>query len=256
MDIRYADGVDSFAAFLTELGLNHVELRAGYLDAAPDAPSVDRLRTIARERDVTYTVHAPHIDAAPGNVNEQLRKGTVKAINDAIDLAAEVDAGGVVIHGGTARTRYPDHVQRRVREQSVRTVRVCAKHAGEREVPLCLENQRDKKNRHRHTATPDRLASFLEDVGVAPDTLRLTLDVGHAKATGVDYVRFVERFGDRIHIAHLHDNDGTCDAHDPLPSFRTVADRIGAPYNVLEMKSWDDVKRCVSPERDGVARVR
>jgi sugar phosphate isomerase/epimerase len=243
MDIRYEDDVASFAAFLGDLGLDHVELRAGYLDARPGAPDVEALRAVAREHDLTYTVHAPHVDVAPGNVNDRLRAATVAAIQDAVDLAAALDAGGVVVHGGTARSRYPAHVRDRVRERSVRTIQACAEYAADEGVPLCLENQRDTSSKHRHTATPDRLAAFLDDVGV--ESLRLTLDVGHAKATDVDYRRFVDRFGDRIHVAHLHDNDGESDAHDPLPSFREVAADIDATYNVLEMKSRADVKRCV-----------
>jgi len=246
MDIRYADEVASFAGFLRRFDLNHVELRAGYLDVQPGERDAERLRAVAEEFDVSYTVHGPHLDVAPGNVNERLRTAAVAATKDAIELAAAIDARGVIVHGGTIRTRYPDHVREHTREQAVRTLRECAEFAAEVGVPVCLENQRDKSGTRRHTATPDRLAAFLDDVGVGDEFLKLTLDVGHAKATDVDYERFVERFGDRIHVAHLHDNDGTEDAHEPLPSFRSVAADIGAPYNVLEMKSRADVERCVS----------
>ncbi len=60
-----------------------------------------------------------------------------------------------------------------------------------------------------------------------------------------NYCRFVDRFGDRIHVVRLHDNDGKSDAHDPFQSFRDSAADIGATYNALEMKSRADVKRCV-----------
>lgn len=246
MDIRFDEGVPEFAAFIDGLGLNHIELRAGYLDARSDGPEPETLRSVAEQFGLTYTVHAPHLDAAPGNVNETLREGTVAAITESIDFAAAIDAGGVVVHGGTARTRYPESVHERSREQAVRTVRESALHAAKRDVPLCLENQRDKDGKHRHTATPERLAAFFDDVGVGSDALRMTLDVGHAKATGIEYESFLNEFADRIHVVHLHDNDGESDAHDPLPSFRSVAERIDAPYNVLEMKSLTDVERCVS----------
>jgi sugar phosphate isomerase/epimerase len=95
------------------------------------------------------------------------------------------------------------------------------------------------------------LAAFLGDLEVDSEYLRLTLDVGHAKASDVPYERFVERFGDRIHILHLHDNDGTADDHDPLPEFETVASRVGAPYNVLEMKSLADIAACVGERPSG-----
>lgn len=248
MDIRFAEDVGAFAEFLTELGLDHVELRAGYLDASEDGPAPETLRDVARTYDLTYSVHAPHIDVAPGNINDHLRSAVVDATTEALDFAAAIDAVGVVVHGGSVRTRYPERVHAYVRERAVETIRACARHAADVEVPLCLENQRTRRQKRRFTATPERLASFLEAVGVGPAALRITLDVGHAKASGIDYDRFVDRFGDRIHLVHLHDNDGQTDAHDPLPSFRAVGESIGAPYNILEMKSLADIERCVQAD--------
>jgi sugar phosphate isomerase/epimerase len=243
-DLRFDESVATLAERFTGLGLDHVELRAGYL-AVGDAPSPANLRAVAERYGVTYTVHAPHIDCTLSNLDEGLRRATVRAVTRSLDLAAAVDAGGVVVHGGSVTPRYPDRVNRREREAAVASLRECASHAREVGVPLCLENSRDKPDERRTTATPDRLAALLDDVDAAPEHLRVTLDVGHAKATGVDYRAFVDRFGDRIHVAHLHDNDGTGDDHDPLPGFRRVAREVGATYNVLEMKSLRDVERCV-----------
>lgn len=243
MDVRFDAPVEAFAEFLTDRGLDHIELRAGYLDVREDGPTPATLRDVADDYGLTYSVHAPHLDAAPGNVNERLRSAVVEGTIDALDFAAAIDAVGVVMHGGGARTRYPVRVREHVRSQAVETVRACARHAATVDVPICLENQRTKPDIRRFTATPDRLASVLEAVDVGPDALRVALDVGHAKASGIEYERFVDRFGDRIHLVHLHDNDGETDAHDPLPSFRSVGADIGAPYNVLEMKSRADIDR-------------
>ncbi|WP_049928697.1 sugar phosphate isomerase/epimerase family protein [Halopiger goleimassiliensis] len=244
LDIRYDESVESIVEFLVDRGLNHLELRHGYLDVR-GRPSAERLREIATDYDVTYTVHAPHIDATLANVNERLREASVEAVTDALEFAAAIDAGGVVVHGGSTRNRYPDAVDRHQREQAITSIRECVACADRVGVPLCLENQRETASKFRYTATPDRLERFLESVDAGSDRLKLTLDVGHAKATGVDYESFVERFGDRIHVVHLHDNDGTADDHEPLPGYEAVVDRVDAPYNVLEMKSLADVDRCV-----------
>nr|WP_232423696.1 sugar phosphate isomerase/epimerase [Haladaptatus paucihalophilus] len=246
LDVRFDESVEEFVRFLGEQGLSHVELRKGYLDVRSDPPSPDRLRRIADDHGVTYTVHMPHRDCNLGNQNERLRRASVEAVEESLDLAADIEAGGVVVHGGSVRTRYPERAQEHGREQAVRSIRECINYAEEVEVPVCLENQRDKPSSRRNTAVPDRIAAFADDIGIDSEYFRFTLDVGHAKATGVPYEAFVERFGDRIHVAHLHDNDGTGDDHDPLPEFRAVADEIGAEYNVFEMKSLDDIRRCVS----------
>jgi sugar phosphate isomerase/epimerase len=247
LDVRFDSSVESFAEFLVDRGLDHVELRHGYLDVN-ETPDPAALRGLAARHGLTYTVHAPHVDCTPGNLNETLREAFVAGVRSSLDFAASIEASGVVVHGGSVRRRYPDRVNEHAREQAVKSLRACARHAQAAEVPLCLENQRDTARKRRNTATPDRLASFLDDVGVGPETLRLTLDVGHAKATGLDHEAFVDQFGDRIHVVHLHDNDGTDDDHDPLPTFREVAAGVDAPYNVLEMKSLADIDRCVGAD--------
>jgi sugar phosphate isomerase/epimerase len=247
LDIRFPESIDAFIDFLQANGLNHVEVRQGYLDVS-DGPVLKSLGRLLDATDLSATFHAPHIDCAMGNLNERVRQATVESVKHSLDIAADVGAEGVVVHGGASRTRYPERVQAYSRERALRSIEACSRHAEAVGVPLCLENSRDKSGERRHTATPDRLAAFLADLEVDTEYLRLTLDVGHAKATGVPYGDFVDRFGDRIHIAHLHENDGTDDDHDPLPEFRAVAAEVGAPYNVLEMKSLDDITRCVSDQ--------
>ncbi|WP_136592509.1 sugar phosphate isomerase/epimerase family protein [Salinigranum halophilum] len=248
LDLRYDQSFEAFVAFLRDRDLSHVELRQGYLDTHPDAPSAARVRRVAAEADVTVTLHAPYRDCNLGNLNERLREATVEAVCNSLDFAAEAGAAAVVVHGGSVRPRYPERVQRQSRERAVRSLRTCGRYAEDVGVPLCVENQRDTSSKRRNTATPERLAALLDDVGV--DSVRVTLDVGHAKVAGVDYRAFVDRFGDRITVAHLHDNDGADDDHDPLPTFRSVGAAVGAPYNVLEMKSLADIERCVAGPTD------
>jgi sugar phosphate isomerase/epimerase len=244
LDIRFEEPIAEFASFLKDQDLDHIEVRQGYLDVRTDE-GLDGLEAILTSSDLSATFHAPHIDCAMGNINEELRQAAVRGVKHSLDMAAAVDAGGVVVHGGASRTRYPDRVQLVSREQALVSIEECARYAAEVGVPLCLENSRDKASEHRHTATPDRLAAFLSEVDADPEYRCVTLDVGHAKASGIPYERFVDRFGDRIQILHLHDNDGTADDHDPLPAFREVAATVGAPYNVLEMKSLADIECCV-----------
>jgi sugar phosphate isomerase/epimerase len=246
VDLRFSETVPEFVAFLAELGLDHVELRQGYLDCHPDAPSPRELRELAEETGVSYTFHAPFRDANPGNFNEDLRQAAADAVKRSLDTAAAAGAGAVVVHGGSVPRRYPDRVKAVSRDHAVRSLRECARHADDLGVYLCVENQRRKSADERNTETPERLAALLDDVDVDSPYLGVTLDVGHAKVTGVEVEAFVERFGDRIRVAHLHDNDGTDDQHEPLPEYESLVDRIDADYNVFEMKSLADVERCVA----------
>mgnify|MGYP006288056031 CR=1 FL=1 len=246
LDLRFEETVEEFAGFLAGLGLDHVELRQGYLDVHPEAPTPAELGELAASTGLSYTFHAPFRDANLGNLNEPLPRTAVEGVCRSLDAAVAAGAGAVVVHGGSVPRRYPERVRARAREGAVRSLRECARHADDVGMPLCVENQRYKGREARNTETPDRLAALIEDVGVDSEYLCVAVDVGHAKVTGVDPLAFVDRFGDRVRVAHLHDNDGTDDDHDPLPDFEAVAGRIGADYNVLEMKSLADVERCVA----------
>lgn len=246
LDLRFSETVEEFGEFILGLGLDHVEVRQGYLDVHPGAPGARELAEFAASTDVTYTFHAPFRDANLGNLNESLRRAAVESVKRTLDTAFDTDAGAVVVHGGSVPRRYPERVQEHARQQAVRSLRACARYADDVGVPLCVENQRRKPNHRRNTETPARLAAFLEEIDADSAHLGVTVDVGHAKVTGVDPREFVERFGDRIHVVHLHDNDGVADRHEPLPGYETVAERIGAEYNVLEMKSLADIERCVA----------
>jgi sugar phosphate isomerase/epimerase len=245
LGVRFDDPVAEYVGFLADLGLSHVEIRQGYLDCNPVAADPGLLRDVVAETGVTLSVHAPHRDCNLANLTESLRRAAVEGVKRSLDLAAAAGAGAVVVHGGSVGRDYPDRVRSRARSQAVESLRACARHAADVEVPLCLENQRDKSGAHRFTATPARMRALRTDVGVDSPYFGVTLDVGHAKATGVDPARFVDRFGDDVRVVHLHDNDGTGDDHDPLPDFRDVARGTGADYGVLEMKSRADVRRCV-----------
>ncbi len=244
LDIRIDQPVEEFVRLVTDRGLEHVELRWEQLDVT-GAPDPAHVRELADTHDVSFTVHGPHVDLTLGNLNERLREAAVAEVIDALEYAAAINAEGVIVHGGAANERYPTHVRETARQNAIRSLRTCADHADAVDVPLCLENQREKETERRFTATPERFEQFLADIDADPAALQLTLDIGHAKASGIDYRRFVDRFGDRIRVVHLHDNDGTGDHHDPLPTFRSVVREIQAPINVLEMKSPADIDRCL-----------
>lgn len=245
LDLRIDSTLPAFVRYLDGLGLSHIELRGSYLDARPDAPDIGTIRDLRESYDLTYTLHAPYDNCNPGSFAGSLRRATTDRLVEAIDTAAAIGAEAVVVHGGSVPSGYPDPVKEYAREQAVLTVREAARHAADVGVPLCVENQRATTTRQYNTSTPSRLATFLDDIGIGPEGLGVTLDVGHAKATGVDPISFAKRFGDRIRVTHLHDNDGTADDHDPLPTYESVAADIGAPYNVLEMKTKADIARCV-----------
>ena len=242
MDLRFDVGIAGFIDHLSALGLTHIELTEGYRAAHPEVPSPAEIGDLVRAAGMTLTFHAPFRDWNIGSFNDATVDAAVAQVCTTLDAAAAAGAGAVVVHGGEVPTRYPARVRTQAMDNAIDGLRRCAEHAASVRVPLCLENQPPVDGIERHTTTPAALAATLEAVEA---DLGVTLDVGHAKVAGVDWRRFVERFDGHIHVCHLSANDGTADQHAPLPEHATIVGAVGAPYNVFEMKTLDDIAACV-----------
>ncbi|WP_262177191.1 sugar phosphate isomerase/epimerase family protein [Haloarcula laminariae] len=248
MDIRFGASVPEFLEYITDLGLDHVELKREYLQGHPEAPSPERMGELADDYGVSVTYHAPFRDWNLGSFNDASRRASAAQVKATIDDAATAGAGAVVVHGGSVPRRYPEWVREQARENALRSLAECAEYAQLVGVPMCLENQPRNASKRRYTETPDELAAVLAEVDVTPEYFGVTLDVGHAKVNGVDWGAFVDRFGDRIRVCHLHDNDGTADQHEPLVDHESVVEHVPADYFVFETKSVPDVARSVGAE--------
>ncbi len=248
MDVRFGTTVEQFVEYLVDLGLDHVELTTEYLQGHPDAPDPATVREITTRYDVSVTYHAPFRDWNIGSFNDVSAQESVKQVKRTLDHAATAGAGAVVVHGGSTPRRYPDWVREAGRQNAIESLRTCTEYAGEVGVPLCLENQPFDDRAERHTVGLGALAEIIDTIGVGPDALGITLDVGHASVNGNDYQEYVDRFGDRIHVCHLHDNDGQSDAHNPLIDYEPVVDAVDATYNVFETKTIEDVAVCIGLE--------
>lgn len=245
MDVRFDTPVETFLETLTDLGLNHLELKREYLEGYPQTPTPRELGELIDQYDVSLTYHAPFRDWNMGSFNDDIREASVKMVKRTLDDAANAGAGAVVLHGGSVPYRYPEWVQTEAAKNAHQSLIECATYAEAVEVPICVENQPTSESKRRHTTTPTDLADFLADAPVDKEFLKVTLDVGHAKVCGHKLEEFVAAFGDRIGVCHLHDNDGTGDQHEPLEAYKEIVETVPADYFVFEMLSVDDVVRCV-----------
>lgn len=244
-DVRFDAPVEECMRRYREFGLNHIELTAEYLHGQSDVPEPAEIGDLADTYELSLTYHAPFRDWNFGSFNDEIAMAGAEQVKTTLDAAATAGAGAVVVHGGSVPERYPD----RVRENGARNARdslaACARHAAEVGVPLCLENQPTHSRRDRHTTSPDALAAMLDSVDVDPEWLQVTLDIGHTMVNSTDWRAYVERFGDRIRVCHLHQNDGDRDAHEPIPEYERFVELVDAEYNVFEMKSIEDVAICL-----------
>ncbi len=253
MDVRFGATVEEFLTYITDLGLDHVEFKHEYLCGHPDTPDPSTVRELAESYDVSVTYHAPFRDWNPASFNDAVREASVQQVKRTLDDAHEAGADAVVVHGGSVPHRYPEWVKETARENAMRSLAEAAQYAQLVGVPLCLENQPQDGSKRRYTTSPTDLGAALDAVDVTPDILGVTLDVGHAKVNGHDWDAFVERFGDRIRVCHLHDNDGTSDQHEPLTDYEGVVESVPADNFVFETKSVTDVAASIGAETTPIA---
>lgn len=147
-------------------------------------------------------LHGPFNELFPCAIDPEARDLAARRYRQAIALARDYGADKVVIHAGfNPWLYYPVWF----REQSAVFWReFLAEDPG---VEIVLENVLEQE--------PEWMTEILR--AVDSPRLRLCLDVGHVNAySPVDTAEWLRRCAPWISHFHLHNNNGTRDAHDPL----------------------------------------
>ena len=147
-------------------------------------------------------LHGPFNELFPCAIDPEARDLAARRYRQAIALARDYGADKVVIHAGfNPWLYYPVWF----REQSAVFWReFLAEDPG---VEIVLENVLEQE--------PEWMTDILR--AVDSPRLRLCLDVGHVNAySPVDAAEWLRRCAPWISHFHLHNNNGTRDAHDPL----------------------------------------
>ena len=157
-----------------------------------------RLRPYARK-----SLHAPYYELAPCAIDPLIREVSLKRYRQAVATCMRLGIRRMVVHSGYAPQMYfPQWFVPKSIEFWKDFVR---------DLPegfeMLLENVLDVR------------PEYIRDVcdGVDDKRLRICLDVGHANAySPIPVEEWISMLGARIAHVHLHNNDGSRDAHAPL----------------------------------------
>lgn len=164
-------------------------------DGGPEA-----LRDAAKSADVDLYVHAPYV-LNVATSNNRIRIPSRKLLQQTVDLAGEIGAAGVIVHGG--------HVLKSDDAAlGFDNWRKCIERL-ELRVPLLIENTAGGDNAMARRL--DRIARLWEAVNdtVYADRVGFCLDTCHAHAGGEELVGIVERvraLTGRIDLVHANDS--------------------------------------------------
>lgn len=148
------------------------------------------------------TLHGPFNELFPCAIDLKARSLAAYRYRQAIDLAKRYGSGKVILHGGyNPRMYYPEWY---VKQSIVFWKDFLKKKTG---VEIVLENVLEEE--------PEWLLDIVK--GVDDPRLRMCLDIGHVNAySRVSVMEWLERCAPYISHFHVHNNDGSRDAHDAL----------------------------------------
>jgi sugar phosphate isomerase/epimerase len=189
-------GAENIELMLDGEGWNDFHLRSGEL--------ARRLRG----RGVGYSVHVPVWDANLTSECARLRAAVLQSYRDSIAFAAAVDARHVVLHTGTCADRHFSKAL--ARERAGEAMRELLRFNEDYGRLLLVENIGGPA---RSLFTQDEFIRFLDGF---PDEIGYVVDIGHAHINGWNFDTLFPALGKRLRALHIHDNDGSGDAHLPI----------------------------------------
>jgi sugar phosphate isomerase/epimerase len=156
--------------------------------------------------------------------DEEIRRRSLRLVDEGLELAAALRSPLYSVHAGFVTDPVGFDGRSfvfagggnadRAKERFAGALEAALARAGELGVELLVEN---------NVCTNELRGSVLLQTADEFDELPgfgILLDTGHlnvsARTLGFDRLDFVERLAPRIRAFHLHDNDGSADAHDPV----------------------------------------
>jgi deoxyribonuclease-4 len=158
------------------------------------------LRAALEDAGIPVYVHAPYIINV-ASTNNRIRIPSRKLLQQHVDLAAQIGARGIVVHGGHVTAKDDLEVGFDNWRKAVQ--------ATDLKVPVLIENTAGGEKSVARTL--ERIASLWEAIGVADgaDRIGFCLDTCHAHAAGIDLLTAVEslrQITGRIDLVHLNDS--------------------------------------------------
>ncbi len=188
-----------------------IGLDAGSLCRFPPA-SFRRVARRFRQAGRRLTLHAPFQDMAPGALDDEVLAATRRRFRLACRWLTEFRPAALVCHLGYEARHYRHDLDAWL-NRAAATFREVAHRAAAVGALVALENVFEQG---------DENMLFREVIARAgAPNLKVCLDVGHLLAFGDgDYAGWLAALWDHIALLHLHDNDGSHDAHAALGTGR------------------------------------
>ncbi|MDP6439137.1 MAG: sugar phosphate isomerase/epimerase family protein [Candidatus Brocadiia bacterium] len=196
-----------------DYGFGRIEWFESEAPTFSDEPVAGLIAELARRHGMTNSYHAPWVGR--WNMGQQTPGGAQETVTEMLRSARRLDAHMMTVHLGI-HAEGADHGE--AVRTAARAFQACTPLAEEFGVCIAVENSPGPSV---HQKLGVDLADFdaLFEICTSP-RIGLTLDTGHANTSGTN-MALLEKHGARLLNTHIHDNDGSGDAHQP-PGAGTV----------------------------------
>ncbi len=186
------------------------------------------------------TLHAPFMDLNPGAIDPMVRSVTQVRFRQLLNVAAILKPRAAVFHAAYDRWRYSGRKDIWL-DYSIDTWRKVVESASKIGLRVAVENVFDEE--------PDALQMLIEKIG-SPD-FGFCFDTGHLNLFSTTSMeQWFETLGRHLVEVHLHDNDGTADAHRALGRgnidfnkfFKLMSLHAKMPVLTIEAHDKDDIE--------------
>lgn len=223
-----------------------IYLNSWVMDTCRDDDMQHLCKTL-REAGISYTLHAPYMDLAPGGVDSKIRKVTRERFEHVLHLTSLVKPQVVVFHTGYDRRRYGE-LQDLWFQGSLEMWRPLVNEAEKLGVTLVLENVFEEE--------PETIERLLDAIN-SPHC-GFCFDTGHWLVYGRQgWKQWITGLSKRIVEVHIHDNNGREDQHLPpgdggfdFPGFfRFMWEQGLSPIYTLEIHREEELLRGIETVR-------
>jgi sugar phosphate isomerase/epimerase len=197
-----------------------------------------------REQGSRITVHGPFWDLCPGSADPEIRKVTATRLESLFDLVEKIRPEQVVCHTGFDPRHHRGLWEQWI-ENSVSTWMPFVRRAEMLKIPLVLENVFEE--------SPQFHLDLLK--AVSSPWLGICLDVGHQQSfSRTTLEKWLQAVWPYLKEIHLHDNDGSSDAHLPIGMgtidfellFSFLGQRRISPALTLEPHTFDHLRQTLA----------
>ena len=200
-------------AMLAKQGFRNVTLGANTVHLDPQvSPDVPAIRKTLREQALSvHSVHAPFRHVAFPHPQDALAFAAyrMELWKETARYCSELESGIMVVHA-LDRREYNSMAEEY--QKIGETLQEISTYAGKLGVTIALENitgsQTPEVRKKEFACTLENQARLYRDAGV-----KFCLDIGHAPLSGMDPFTEADAAGWDLITFHIHNNDGTRDAH-------------------------------------------